>query len=49
MSVVSEIMSAKKIVAANVKHSLSALGVSKLMIKNRVGSVVLVDNALLSG
>jgi CBS domain-containing protein len=43
MSAVSEIMSPKKIVAASLKHSLSALDVAKLMIKNRVGSVVLVD------
>src|SRR5919198_4415753 len=43
MSAVSEIMSPKKIVAASVRHGLSALDVSKLMIKNRVGSVVLVD------
>jgi CBS domain-containing protein len=43
MSAVSEIMSPKKIVAASVKTGLSALDISKLMIKNRVGSVVLVD------
>lgn len=43
MSAVSEIMSPKKIVAASLKRSLSALDVAKLMIKNRVGSVVLVD------
>jgi CBS domain-containing protein len=36
-------MSPKKIVAASLKRSLSALDVAKLMIKNRVGSVVLVD------
>jgi CBS domain-containing protein len=43
MSAVSEIMSPKKIVATSFKRSLSALDVAKLMIKNRVGSVVLVD------
>ena len=43
MSAVSEIMSPKKIVAASIKPGLSALDISKLMIKNRVGSVVLVD------
>jgi CBS domain-containing protein len=43
MSAVSEIMSPKKIVAASLKRSLSALDVAKLMIKNRVGSLVLVD------
>lgn len=43
MSAVSEIMSPKKIVAASLKRSLSALDVAKLMIKNRVGSVVLMD------
>jgi CBS domain-containing protein len=43
MSAVSEIMSPKKIVATSLKRSLSALDVAKLMIKNRVGSVVLVD------
>lgn len=44
MSAVSEIMSPNKIVAARVKLGLSALDVAKLMIKNRVGSVVLVDD-----
>ncbi len=43
MSAVSEIMSLKKIVAASVKPGLSALDMAKLMIKNRVGSVVLMD------
>lgn len=43
MSAVSEIMSPKKVVAASTKAGLSALDVSKLMIKNKVGSVVLVD------
>jgi len=36
-------MSPKKIVAASDKAGLLALDVSKLMIKNRAGSVVLVD------
>jgi CBS domain-containing protein len=43
MSAVSEIMSPKKIVAARVKSGLSALDMAKLMIKNRVSSIVLVD------
>ena len=43
MSAVSEIMSPKKLVVANVKRNPSALDAAKLMIKNRVGSVVLVD------
>ncbi|MGI0049489.1 MAG: CBS domain-containing protein, partial [Nitrososphaera sp.] len=42
MSAISEIMSPKKIVAARVKPGLSALDVTKLMVKNGVGSVVLV-------
>ena len=44
MSVVSELMSPRKIVAVSIKRGLSALNVSKLMIKNKVGSVVLVDS-----
>jgi len=44
MSVVSEIMSPKKLVVMSVKRSPSSLDVAKLMIKNRVGSVVLVDS-----
>ncbi|AFU57083.1 putative signal transduction protein with CBS domains [Candidatus Nitrososphaera gargensis Ga9.2] len=44
MSAVSEIMSSpKKIVAASIKPGLSALDMAKLMIKNKVGSVVLMD------
>jgi CBS domain-containing protein len=43
MSAVSEIMSPKKLVVASIKRNPSALDVTKLMIKNRVGSVVLVD------
>lgn len=43
MSAVSEIMSPKKLVVTSIKRSPSALDVSKLMIKNKVGSVVLVD------
>jgi CBS domain-containing protein len=43
MSAVSEIMSPKKLVVASIKRNSSALDVTKLMIKNRVGSVVLVD------
>ena len=43
MSAVSEIMSPKKLVVASIKRSLSALDIAKLMVKNKVGSVVLVD------
>jgi CBS domain-containing protein len=43
MSAVSEIMSPKKIVVTSIKRNPSALDIAKLMIKNRVGSVVLVD------
>lgn len=43
MSAVSEIMSPKKVVAARAKPGLSALDAAKMMVKNRVGSVVLVD------
>ena len=43
MSAVSEIMSPKKLVVANIKRNPSALDIAKLMVKNRVGSVVLVD------
>lgn len=43
MSAVSEIMSPKKIVVTSIKRSPSALDIAKLMVKNRVGSVVLVD------
>lgn len=43
MSAVSEIMSPKKLVVTSIKRSPSAFDVSKLMIKNKVGSVVLVD------
>jgi CBS domain-containing protein len=43
MSAVSEIMSPKKLVVTSVKNNSSALDVTKLMIRNKVGSVVLVD------
>jgi predicted transcriptional regulator len=45
MSAVSEIMSPKKLVVASIKRSPSALDIAKLMVKNKVGSVVLVDGA----
>lgn len=45
MSAVSEIMSPKKLVVTSIKRSPSALDVSKLMIKNKVGSVVLVEDS----
>lgn len=43
LSAVSEIMSSKAVVTANVKDNTSALDVAKLMVKNKVGSVVMVD------
>ena len=43
MSAVSEIMSPKKLVVAGIKRNPSALDIAKLMVKNSVGSVVLVD------
>jgi CBS domain-containing protein len=43
MSAVSEIMSPKKMVVTNIKRNPSARDITRLMIKNRVGSVVLVD------
>ena len=43
MSVVSEIMSPKKMIVTGIKPNPSALDVTNLMIKNKVGSVVLVD------
>lgn len=43
MSAVSEIMSPKKLVVASIKRNPSALDIAKLMVKNKVGSVVLVD------
>lgn len=43
MSAVSEIMSPKKMVITSIKRKPSALDVTRLMIKNKVGSVVLVD------
>lgn len=43
MSAVSEIMSPKKLVVASIKRSPSALDIAKLMVKNKVGSVILVD------
>jgi CBS domain-containing protein len=43
MSAVSEIMSPKKMIVTNINRNPSARDITKLMIKNRVGSVVLVD------
>jgi predicted transcriptional regulator len=43
MSAVSEIMSPKKLVVASIERSQSALDIAELMVKNKVGSVVLVD------
>ncbi len=44
MSAVSEIMSPKTIVTTNIDSNPSVLDVAKLMIKNNIGSVVLVEN-----
>lgn len=43
MSAVSEIMSPKKLVVASIERKPSALDAAKLMVKNKVGSVVLVN------
>ena len=43
MSAVSEIMSPKKIVALRVEQMPSALDAAKMMMKNRVGSILIVD------
>ena len=43
MSAVSEIMSQKPIVTVNINDNPSALEVSKLMAKHRIGSVVVVE------
>ncbi|AFU58983.1 putative CBS domain protein [Candidatus Nitrososphaera gargensis Ga9.2] len=43
MSAVSEIVSPRKIVALRVDRTPSALDAAKLMVKNKVGSVVVVD------
>ena len=43
MSVVGEIMSSKKIVALRTEKMPSALDATKTMIKNRVGSILIVD------
>lgn len=42
MSAVSEIMSPRKIVTVDIKSSPSALDATKLMIKNKVGAVVII-------
>ena len=43
MRAVSEIMSPKKIVALRVEQMPSALDAAKMMMKNRVGSILIVD------
>jgi CBS domain-containing protein len=43
MSAVSEIMSPKKAITADIASKPSALDVVKLMVKHKVGSVILVD------
>lgn len=44
LSVVSEIMSSEAIVTANIKDSISALDIARLMVRNRIGSVIMVDD-----
>jgi CBS domain-containing protein len=44
MSVVSEIMSPKETVALRIEQIPSALDAAKIMIKNRVGSILVVDH-----
>ena len=44
MSAVSEIMSSKAIVTADINASPSALDIAKLMVKHRIGAVVVTDN-----
>ena len=43
MSAVSEIMSPKKAISADIAAKPSALQVAKLMVKHKVGSVILID------
>lgn len=43
MSVVSEIMSPKKIVTLRVEQTPSVLNATKMMMKNRIGSILIVD------
>src|SRR5437868_9903843 len=44
LSAVSEIMSSKAMVTTNIKDRISAQDVAKLMIKKKVGSVVIIDD-----
>ena len=44
MSAVSEVMSSKKIITVSIETDLSAIDVTELMIKNEVGSVLVVDS-----
>lgn len=43
MSAVSEIVSPRKVVSLRIEHTPSALDAAKLMVKKKVGSVVVVD------
>jgi len=44
MSAVSEVMSSKKIITVSIETDPSAIDVTELMIKNEVGSVLVVDS-----
>ncbi len=44
MSAVSEIMSKKHVVSIESKYDVTALDISKLMVKNKVGSVLVIDS-----
>ena len=45
MSAVSELMSKKNVVSIQANSEITALNISKLMVKNKVGSVLVLDSA----
>ena len=45
MSAVSELMSKKNVVSIQINSEITALDISKLMVKNKVGSVLVLDSA----
>jgi predicted transcriptional regulator len=45
MSAVSELMSKKNVVSIQSNSEITALDISKLMVKNKVGSVIVLDSA----
>jgi CBS domain-containing protein len=49
LSAVSEIMASKTVVTASFRDNPSALDIAKLMAKNRVGSVIVVDGSKPAG